>query len=93
MNNHVLDAFPIANLNDSTKNKELYESIWQKILEIAPLQSQWGKPVKASWVALEHELVRLKNKGVIVLSHDELLDTNDKLPVPLPEEEIKPFLM
>ncbi|XP_069102299.1 uncharacterized protein [Argopecten irradians] len=93
MDNQVLGVFAIANLNDSTKNKELYEYIWQTVLRIAPLQSQWMKPVPARWVALQHELVRLKHAGVTVMMFEDLMDTNSRLPVPLHEEEIKPFLL
>ncbi|XP_033726393.1 uncharacterized protein LOC117316015 isoform X1 [Pecten maximus] len=92
MENHIQDAFPIANLNDSTINQHVYELVWQKVIEIAPFQSQWEKPVPAKWVALEHELVRLKNKGRIILTYDELLQLNRGLPVPLEEREIKDFL-
>ncbi|XP_069102409.1 uncharacterized protein [Argopecten irradians] len=92
MVNHVQDAFPIANLDDSTINQDMYEVMWQKVLDIAHLQSRWKKPVAARWTALQHELVRLKHQGVIVLTHGELLDVNRNLPVPLKEDEIKDFL-
>ncbi|XP_033748170.1 uncharacterized protein LOC117333139 isoform X2 [Pecten maximus] len=92
IDSHVQEAFPIANLNDSTKNQEVYEIIWKKILEVAPLQSQWEKPVPAKWVALEHELVRLKNRGGIILSYEELLNLNRQLTVPLEEQEMVDFL-
>ncbi|XP_069102408.1 uncharacterized protein [Argopecten irradians] len=92
MVNHVQDAFPIANLDDSTINQDMYEVMWQKVLDISHLQSRWKKPVAARWTALQHELVRLKHQGVIVLTHGELLDVNRNLPVPLKEDEIKDFL-
>ncbi|XP_069103260.1 uncharacterized protein [Argopecten irradians] len=90
--NHVQEMFAIANLHDSTVNQDVYEELWQKIMEIAPLQSQWKKAIPSKWVALEHELIRLKNKGRIILKYDELLEVNSNLPVPLLETEIFPFL-
>ncbi|XP_069103247.1 uncharacterized protein [Argopecten irradians] len=92
MEDHVQEMFAIANLNDSTANKDVYEALWQKIIEIAPLQSQWKRTVPARWIAMEHELIRLKNKGHILLKYEELLDVNSKKAVPLLEEEIRDFL-
>ncbi|XP_069109469.1 uncharacterized protein [Argopecten irradians] len=92
MENHVHEAFAVASLNDSTKNQELYESIWQKVQEISPFQSQWRAPIPARWLALQQEMVRLKVKGVIILEYDELLRINSKLPVPLNKEELTSFL-
>ncbi|XP_069102888.1 uncharacterized protein [Argopecten irradians] len=92
MVNHVQYAFPIANLDDSTINQDMYEVIWQRVLDISHLQSRWKKPIPARWTALQHELVRLKHQGRIFLTHGELLDVNRNLPVPLKEDEIKDFL-
>ncbi|XP_069102118.1 LOW QUALITY PROTEIN: uncharacterized protein [Argopecten irradians] len=90
--NHVKGSFAIANLNDSSANKDVYKALWQRIIEIAPLQSQWNKAVPARWIAMEHELIRLKNKGHILLKYEELLDVNSKTAVPLVKEEIGDFL-
>ncbi|XP_060078932.1 uncharacterized protein LOC132558396 [Ylistrum balloti] len=92
MEDHVHEMFPVANLDDSSKNQDTYTLIWQKIIEIAPLQSQWEKPVPARWVALEHELLRSKNAGSIILTYKDLLEVNSKLSVPLEEHEITSFL-
>ncbi|OWF52110.1 uncharacterized protein LOC110448196 isoform X2 [Mizuhopecten yessoensis] len=92
METHVQEMFPIADLNDSTKNQATYQQMWEKIIEIAPLQSQWMKPVPARWVAFEHELVRLKNDGRVILTYGELLEINRELVVPLVEGDIIKFL-
>ncbi|OWF52807.1 serine/threonine-protein kinase pats1 [Mizuhopecten yessoensis] len=92
MNTHVRDMFPIANLNDSTKNADVYQRVWNKIIEIAPLQSQWMKPVPARWVALEHELVTMKHTGRVILTYADLLEINSNSTVPLPEYDIVNFL-
>ncbi|XP_021347153.1 uncharacterized protein LOC110446360 isoform X2 [Mizuhopecten yessoensis] len=89
---HVQEMFPIADLNDSTKHADVYQRVWTKIIEIAPLQSQWMKPVPARWVALEYELVRLKNSGMAMLTYAKLLGINKKLAVPLVEDDIREFL-
>ncbi|XP_021369742.1 uncharacterized protein LOC110460871 [Mizuhopecten yessoensis] len=93
MATHVQEMFPIADLNDSTKNQDTYERVWTKILSIAPLQSQWMKPVPARWIALEYELVKLKNEGMIILTYADLLEINSKTAVPLAENEVMKFLM
>ncbi|XP_021348531.1 uncharacterized protein LOC110447279 [Mizuhopecten yessoensis] len=92
METHVQEMFPIADLNDSTKNQATYQQIWKTIIDIAPLQSQWMKPVPARWVAFEHELVRLKNDGKVILTYNDLLEINRKLAVPLVEDDIMKFL-
>ncbi|XP_033726112.1 probable serine/threonine-protein kinase pats1 [Pecten maximus] len=92
MQNHVQDMVPIADLNDSTINKDVYEAMWETLIDVAPLQSQWQKAQPARWVALEHELVRLKNRGKIILTYEELLNVNRHLPVPLAEIEVMDFL-
>ncbi|XP_021358138.1 uncharacterized protein LOC110453508 [Mizuhopecten yessoensis] len=93
MATHVQEMFPIADLNDSTKNQDTYERVWKKIISIAPLQSQWMKPVPARWVALEYELVRLKNEGRIILTYADLLEINSKSAVPLAEDDVMGFIM
>ncbi|XP_021359171.1 uncharacterized protein LOC110454122 isoform X2 [Mizuhopecten yessoensis] len=92
METHVQEMFPIADLNDSTKNQATYQQMWEKIIAIAPLQSQWMKHVPARWVAFEHELVRLKNDGRVILTYDDLLEINRQLAVPLVEDDIMEFL-
>ncbi|XP_021347154.1 uncharacterized protein LOC110446362 [Mizuhopecten yessoensis] len=92
METHVQEMFPIANLNDSSKTQDVYQRVWNRIIEIAPLQSQWMKPVPARWVALEHELVTTKNEGRIILTYADLLEINSKLAVPLAEHDIINFL-
>ncbi|XP_033728522.1 uncharacterized protein LOC117317727 isoform X2 [Pecten maximus] len=92
MKSHVRDMFPIANLNDSTKNQDVYESMWKKIIEIAPLQSQWQKAVPAKWVAFEHDLVMLKKRGDVILTNPDLLTLNSQSAVPLEQREIMDFL-
>ncbi|XP_069103291.1 uncharacterized protein [Argopecten irradians] len=92
MVNHVQDAFPIANLFNSTINQDTYEVMWQRILDISHLQSRWKKPVPSRLTDLQHELVRPKHQGVIVLTYEELLHVNRNLPMPLKEDEIKDFL-
>ncbi|XP_069106952.1 uncharacterized protein [Argopecten irradians] len=92
MDLHVQEKFSIANLNDSTANQDVYEAVWQTVMEIAPLQSHWGKAIPSKWVALELELIRLKNNGNILLTYDDLLEVNNNLPVPLSDTEILQFL-
>ncbi|XP_021365182.1 uncharacterized protein LOC110457988 [Mizuhopecten yessoensis] len=89
---HVQGMFPVANLNDCNKNQHMYKEIWNKIIEIAKLQSQWEKPVPARWVALEYALVRLKIRGNVILTYDELLEINRKTSVPLAKPDIMNFL-
>ncbi|XP_033738789.1 uncharacterized protein LOC117326235 [Pecten maximus] len=92
MKTHVHEMYPIAHLNDSGKNEEKYELMWEKIIEIARFQSQWEKPVPARYLALEHLLVKRKNEGDIILTYEELFDINKKSPVPLPKNDIQDFL-
>ncbi|XP_033763247.1 uncharacterized protein LOC117344563 isoform X2 [Pecten maximus] len=91
---HVQEMYPIANLNDSSKHKRLFELVWQKIIDVAPLQSQWEKPVPARWMAFEHYLVKRKRKntGSVILTYEELLEINRESAVPLAEHEILDFL-
>ncbi|XP_021366313.1 uncharacterized protein LOC110458750, partial [Mizuhopecten yessoensis] len=93
MKKHVQEEFPVAKLNDSTTNQDTYKRVWKKIIEIAPLQSQWMEVVPARWVALEHELVRLKNTEKCILTYAELLEINSKLAVPLAEDDVMKFLL
>ncbi|XP_033738792.1 uncharacterized protein LOC117326237 [Pecten maximus] len=92
MEKHVQGVYPIPYLNHSKKNQDIYDEVWRKIIEIAPLQSRWGKPVPAKWVALEYQLVKLKKEGGIILTYEELLEINRKSAVPLTEHEIPYFL-
>ncbi|XP_021364999.1 uncharacterized protein LOC110457875 isoform X2 [Mizuhopecten yessoensis] len=87
MENHVQEMFPISNLNDSSQQKDLYEKIWRKIFDVAPLQSEWMKLVPARWIAMEQELLKRKGEGVHVLTYQELKELNRTLLVPLPDEE------
>ncbi|XP_069102165.1 LOW QUALITY PROTEIN: uncharacterized protein [Argopecten irradians] len=89
---HVQEMFAIANLNDSTVNQDVYEALWQKVTEIAPLQSHWRKAIPSKCVALELELIRLKNQGQIILTYEDLLKVNSSIAVPLHETEIHQFL-
>ncbi|XP_060073991.1 uncharacterized protein LOC132553736 [Ylistrum balloti] len=93
MENHVQDMYHIENMNDSSKNKPLYQQLWDKIVDVAHLQSQWKSLVPARWLALEQELFKKKDEDLNVLTYQELVAINNKLVVPLPEEDIKPFLL
>ncbi|XP_021347138.1 uncharacterized protein LOC110446349 [Mizuhopecten yessoensis] len=88
----VHEMFPIAHLNISTGKQTTYLNVWKKIIEVAPLQSQWMKPVPARWVAFEHELVRLKNESNAILTYADLLEINRELAVPLEEDDIIQFI-
>ncbi|XP_033749646.1 uncharacterized protein LOC117334247 [Pecten maximus] len=92
MENHVQEMYPIAHLNDSKKNQDLYEVVWNKVIEIAPLQSQWKKPIPARWLALQHQLIKRKNAGTVILTYEELLEINNKSAIPLVEHEVTDFL-
>ncbi|XP_069112175.1 uncharacterized protein [Argopecten irradians] len=92
METHVQDMYPISHLNDSSKNHSMYEIIWKRLVEIAPLQSRWGKPVPARWLALEHQIVKCKRKGDVILTYNALKEINSKSAVPLAEEDIPDFL-
>ncbi|XP_060084624.1 uncharacterized protein LOC132563880 [Ylistrum balloti] len=92
MEKHVQEMFHIANLNDDSQNKEIYDLIWKTLMKVAPLQSRWELPVPARWLALEHALVRCKKAGSIVLTYEELMDVNKNLAVPIPTHAIMDFL-
>ncbi|XP_033757849.1 uncharacterized protein LOC117340203 isoform X2 [Pecten maximus] len=93
MEHHVQDMYHIENMNDSCKNKALYQTLWDKIVDVAHLQSQWKSLVPARWLALEQELFKKKDENVDVLTYQELITINNALVVPLPEDDIKPFLL
>ncbi|XP_033728586.1 uncharacterized protein LOC117317767 [Pecten maximus] len=93
MEKHVHDMFPISNLNDSTQQEDIYEKIWKKIFEIAPLQSEWKTLVPARWVAIEQELLKRKGRGVDIMTYQDLKELNKTLLVPLSDEDdIRCFL-
>ncbi|XP_033749647.1 uncharacterized protein LOC117334249 [Pecten maximus] len=92
MENHVQEMYPIAHLNDSKRNQDIYEVIWKKVIEIAPLQSQWKEPIPARWLALQHQLIKRKNAGTVILTYEELMEINNKSAIPLDEHELMKFL-
>ncbi|OWF37762.1 uncharacterized protein LOC110467072 [Mizuhopecten yessoensis] len=90
---HVKDMFYVSNLNDSSKNRELYDKIWRAIIDAAECQSQWLKEIPARWLALEQELVKKKIAGYKVLEFKDLKLLNKTLAVPLQDaEEINTFV-
>lgn len=92
MEKHVQEIFHIAHMHDSTKNRDIYDRMWQTIMEVAPLQSEWMKPVPARWVAFEHELIRLKKSGQVIVTTDEMLQVNKRRVAPLAADDIPAFL-
>lgn len=81
--NHVKGAYFIGHLNDHKRNVFFYPSIWEKIVEIAPLQSQWRKRIPGKWLPLEHELLQHKERGERIMTIEELQNINSSLAVPL----------
>ncbi|OWF52418.1 uncharacterized protein LOC110447801 [Mizuhopecten yessoensis] len=93
MEHHVQDMYHIDNMHDSCQNEALYQELWDKIVDVAHLQSQWKALVPARWLALEQELFKKKDQDVNVLTYQELVAINSALVVPLPTEDLKPFLL
>ncbi|XP_060064289.1 uncharacterized protein LOC132544682 [Ylistrum balloti] len=87
MEKHVYEMFPISNLNDTTQHKDLYETIWRKLFEVAPFQSEWMKLVPARWIAIEQELLKRKGQGLNMMTYQDVMDLNRELLVPLSDDK------
>lgn len=80
-------------VNNKVRNHVGIGQLWDAILEVAPSQSQWEKELPARWLALERELMRLKETGEKVMSFADVVALGRTCEVEVKDEtEIHMFL-
>ncbi|XP_060080525.1 uncharacterized protein LOC132559912 [Ylistrum balloti] len=66
---HVVDVIHISN---PEPRDGVFEKIWHSVMRCAPYQAQWGQLLPGHWIALEHDLMTMKGRGVKVMTLKEI---------------------
>lgn len=67
--------------------------LWDAIIQVAPAQSQWDRQLPGRWLALEREIMRMKEAGEKVMTFEEVANLGRTTDAKISDEtEIHMFL-